>query len=373
MFIFLVLAALAVLVARRSRVGSLLRKNVLVMLFFSFCVVSIVWSDFPFVALKRIIKAIGDLAMVLIILTESDPMAALKRLVTRLGFLLFPLSILFTKYYPAIGRRLTMSWTMETTGVTTQKNELGLDCMMYGVFFLWMIVSVYRERQDSRRSRRVRANGRLLAYGTIIAMIIWLLSQCNSTTSITGLISAGAVTWFASRPSRKPAVVHLLVLAVLGTAVTALFFDPGGGMLGALGKDATLTGRTEIWGLVLGLHTNPLVGTGFESFWLGPRLLKMRTALPHFPVNEAHNGYLEVYLNLGWVGICFLALLLVTGYKKIISGIRRNPVNASLFLGFVLCTLFNSFTEAAFRSVTVAWFFSAPRCRGGIRSRAFQK
>lgn len=128
-------------------------------------------------------------------------------------------------------------------------------------------------------------------------------------------------------------------------------------MLGALGKDSTLTGRTEIWGLVLGLHTNPLVGTGFESFWLGPRLLKMRTALPHFPVNEAHNGYLEVYLNLGWAGICFLALLLVTGYKRIISGIRRNPANASLFLGFVLCTLFNSFTEAAFRSVTVSWFF----------------
>ena len=71
----------------------------------------------------------------------------------------------------------------------------------------------------------------------------------------------------------------LFVLAVLGTAVTALFLDPGGGMVSALGKDPTLTGRTEIWGFVLGLHTNPLVGTGFESFWLGPRLTKMRTAL----------------------------------------------------------------------------------------------
>jgi O-antigen ligase len=348
-FIFLLLAALVVLLARSGRVGPLLRKNVLILLYFSFCAVSIVWSDFPFVAFKRFTKAIGDLGMVLIILTESDPLAALKRLVTRLGFLLFPLSILFIKYYPQIGRRLTNSWTLEPIGVSVQKNALGVDCMMFGVFFLWMIVSVYRERQDPGRRRR------LLAYGTIIAMIIWLLSQCNSTTSITGLISAGGVMWLASRPSRKPAFVHLLVLAVLGMALTALFFDPGGGMVAALGKDPTLTGRTEIWGLVLGLHTNPWVGTGFESFWLGPRLEKMWAALPNFPINEAHNGYLEVYLNLGWAGICFIALLLVTGYKRVISGIRRNPGKASLFLGFFLCTLFYSFTEAAFRLMSMAW------------------
>jgi exopolysaccharide production protein ExoQ len=350
-FTFLLLAALPVLVARSDRVGPLLRKNILILLYLSLCAVSIVWSDFPFVALKRFIKAIGDLGMVLIILTESDPLAALKRLFSRLGFLLFPLSILLYKYYPYLGRRLTNSWTLEATGVAMQKNELGLDCMMYGVLFLWLIVSVYRERQHPGRRRR------LLAYGTIVAMIVWLLSECNSTTSITGFASAGVVMWVGSRPVRKPALVHVLVLAVLGMVVTALFFDPGGGMVAALGKDPTLTGRTQIWSLVLGLHTNPWVGTGFESFWLGPRLEKMRTALPNFPINEAHNGYLEVYLNLGWAGICFIAPLLVTGYKRIISGIRRNPGKASLFLGFFLCTLFYSFTEAAFRLMSPAWVF----------------
>jgi exopolysaccharide production protein ExoQ len=366
-FIFLLLAAVVVLVARRRRVAPLLRKNALILLFFLFCAVSILWSDFPLVAFKRFTKAIGDLGMVLIILTESDPLSAVKRLVTRLSFLLFPLSILFIKYYPEIGRRLTMSWTLEPTGVTTQKNELGLDCMMYGVLFLWMIVSVYRERGDPDRRRR------LLAYGTILAMIIWLLSQCNSTTSITGLVSAGGITWFASRPSRKPALVHWIVIAVLGTAVTALFFDPGGGMVAALGKDPTLTGRTQIWGLVLGLHTNPLVGTGFESFWLGPRLEKMRTALPNFPINEAHNGYLEVYLNLGWAGTSIIALLLMTGYKRVIVGIRRSPEKASLFLGFLLCTLFYSFTEAAFRMMTVAWDFLLLVILAASHSALFRK
>lgn len=350
-FIFLLVAALAVLIARSGRVGQLLRKNGLILLYFSFCVVSLVWSDFPFVVFKRWIKALGDLGMVLIILTESDPWGALKSLLTRLGFLIFPLSVLFIHYYPGIGQILTQSWTLEPVGVATQKNDLGLDCMMYGVFFLWMIVSAYREREDPSRRRR------LLAYGATIIMVTWLLSQCMSMTSITGLVSAGVVMWLASRPSRKPALVHLSVIVVLGIAVTALFFDPGGDMIGALGKDPSIHGRKDIWSLVLGLHTNPLIGTGFESFWLGPRLQKMWDAMPSFYMNEAHNGYLEVYLNFGWTGICLIALLLATAYKRVISGIRRNPGEASLFLGLFLCTMFYAFSEAAFRTMTVSWFF----------------
>jgi len=350
-FALLLLSALAVLVARMDRVGPVLRRNTLILLFLSFCAASILWSDFPFVAFKRFTKALGDLGMVLIILTEAEPIVALRRLVTRLGFLLFPLSVLFIKYYPEIGRRLTNSWTEEPIGVTTQKNQLGLDCMMYGVIFLWMILSVYREREDPNRRRR------LIAYGSIIVMIIWLLSQCNSTTSITGLVSAGGVMWLTSHPSRNRFFVHLLVLAVLGLAVTALFFNPGGGMVGALGKDPTLTGRTQTWGLVLGLHTNPWIGTGFESFWLGPRLEAMRSALPNFPITQAHNGYIEVYLNLGWIGIGFLALLLLTGYRRIIVCLRRNRLTGSVLLGLFLCTLFFAFTEAAFRLMTLSWIF----------------
>jgi len=101
--------------------------------------------------------------------------------------------------------------------------------------------------------------------------------------------------------------------------------------------------------------TNPWVGQGFESFWLGDRLKLIRKALDDFPINEAHNGYLEVYLNLGWTGIFFIALLLATAYRRITVGIRRDPARASLFLGLLLCTLFYSLTEAAFRLNNISW------------------
>ncbi len=127
-------------------------------------------------------------------------------------------------------------------------------------------------------------------------------------------------------------------------------------MVQSLGKDPSLTGRKEIWALVLSLHTNPLIGTGFETFWLGSRLEFMRQALPNEIINEAHNGYVEVYLNLGWAGICFIALLLGTGYKRITSHIRQDPEQGCLFLGFLICALFYEFSEAGFRFNTASWF-----------------
>lgn len=349
-FAVLMLLALLVLFKRADKVGLILRKNGLLIAYFLFCLFSVVWSDFPLVAFKRWTKTVlGDMPMILIILTETHPLIALKRLLTKLGFLLFPLSILFILYYPGLGRRLTNSWTQEPTGVATQKNGLGLICMIYGVFFLWMLVSIWREKVDRSRRRRI------IAYGTIILMIVWLLRACNSTTSIVGFACSALVMWFAWRPARKPAYVHLLVLAVLGSATIAIFFNPAGDMVEALGKSTTLSGRTEIWKAVMSLHTNPVIGTGFESFWLGKRLDFMGTVFENLPINEAHNGYLELYLNLGWAGICFLAVLILTAYRRVMFRWRQNPQVASLFVGFLLCTLFNAFTENAFRIMTPSW------------------
>jgi exopolysaccharide production protein ExoQ len=349
--IVLQVAALIVLFTKRAKVGAILRKNALILVYFSFCLLSICWSDFPFVTFKRWVKALGDLEMVLVIFIESDPLGALRSLLTRLGFVLFPLSILFIRYYPDLGRRQTGSWTAEPVGVTTQKNELGIMCMMYGTFFLWRFITVYRDRKDPARFRR------LLANGTIIAISMYLLSQCNSTTSIVGFASSAGVLWLASRSAARPARVHVAVLAVLGLTVFALFFNPGGGLVETLGKDPGLTGRRDVWGILLNMKTNPLIGTGFETFWLGRRLEFMRTALGSFPIQEAHNGWIEVYLNLGWMGLCFIGLLVGTGYMRIMACLRRDAEKVCLFLGFLLCALFYSFSEAGFRFLTVSWFF----------------
>ncbi len=96
----LLAAGLMVLVARGQRAGMFLRANGPILLFFLYGAVSVLWSDYPDVAFKRWTKAVGDIVMVLVVLTDPDPSAAVKRLLARTGFLLIPLSVLFVKYYP---------------------------------------------------------------------------------------------------------------------------------------------------------------------------------------------------------------------------------------------------------------------------------
>ena len=352
-FMALLVAGLGVLVGRAERVGPLLRRNAPIVLFFSYCAVSVAWSDFPFVAFKRWTKALGDVAMILVILTDPKPMRALRWLMTRLGYVLFPLSVLFIRYYPNLGRRLTNSWTLEPVGIGTQKNGLGMICLVYGLGFLSYLLAAHRDRQDPSRS------GRMVAFGTILVVIAWLLWVCDSKSAICSLGMAGGIMLLASRPSLacKRSVVHLLVLTALSVSVYSVFFDSAGSLVQGLGRDPSLTGRTAVWNLVLSTRTNPWVGTGFESFWLGQRLDEMRNALPNLDINEAHNGYLEVYANLGWTGVSLLALLLVTGYRKIIAKFRQDPGTGSLFLAYLLATVCCSFSESAFRMLSTSWFF----------------
>src|SRR5207249_3224640 len=71
--------ALFVLVRRGQRLRKLLQGNVPILLFLLYCGVSTLWSDYTEVSFKRWIKALGDMAMVLIVLTDAHPITAVKR------------------------------------------------------------------------------------------------------------------------------------------------------------------------------------------------------------------------------------------------------------------------------------------------------
>ena len=142
------------------------------------------------------------------------------------------------------------------------------------------------------------------------------------------------------------------------TASLVLLLGGGASAAQALGRDPTLTGRTEIWAAVISLASNPLVGAGFESFWLSPRIHeKLWQLFPGLPLNEAHDGYIEVYLNLGWIGVGLFARILVDAYRRAVKTFRRAPALGGLLVAFVLTEIAYCLTEAGFRMLTSTWFF----------------
>jgi O-antigen ligase len=101
------------------------------------------------------------------------------------------------------------------------------------------------------------------------------------------------------------------------------------------------------------MNPNPILGVGFEAFWRGPRLEQLAQTIG--AANEAHNGYLEVFLNLGWTGVALLAIIIVVGYRNAFRSFGRNPATGRLWLGYFLAVLLYSFTEAGFRMFSPLW------------------
>lgn len=149
--------------------------------------------------------------------------------------------------------------------------------------------------------------------------------------------------------------VHLSVVGVVFIAAFALFIDTKGNLVEALGRDPTLTGRTRVWEASLAQVQHSLVGAGFESFWMGARLQRIWDAINQPGIQEAHNGYLEVYLNLGWIGIVLLAVLIITGYRKVFSTLRHDPALGRVVLAFFVVGLVYNLTEAGFRMMAPVW------------------
>ena len=347
----LLLAGLIVLLLRYRRLVRVLKMNGPILLFFFYCAVSSVWSPDPGLSFKRWFKAIGDLVMVLIILTDWNRNEAIKRIITRVGFLVVPLSVLMIEYYPSLGQMYSLEDGDTTiTGVTTNKNMLGLVCMIVGLGFVWLLIKALRA--DRRRIKH------LMVPGVSLAMVLWLLIVARSFTALACFLMGTALLVVVNMPGReRPAKVHLLVGSMLsGAAIMFIFPEIFVAIIHAFGKNTTLTGRTGLWKVLLAMDTHPWLGAGFESFWVGSRLNNIWSIFPWQP-NEAHNGYLEVYLNLGIVGVSLLGIMLLSGYRSVTAAVRQDPEAGSLRLAYFTVALAYSFSEAGFRLLDPMWIF----------------
>jgi exopolysaccharide production protein ExoQ len=347
------MVGLIVLVTRREKVLGILKTNWPLVAFSLYCAMSVAWSDYSDVSFKRWIKSLGDFVMVLIILTERDRYAAIKRILAWMAFLLIPISVLFIKFYPDLGRGYNIwTWLPYYTGVTTNKNELGRLCLVLGLGIVWRLLAALRADKPAVRNKQ------LLIFVLPLVMVIWLFMMAGSMTSLSCFVMAsGLMVASGFRfATRSRWVVHLMVFAILAASFAALFLDMGGSVLQTMGRDPTLTGRTDIWKLVLGMAGNPLLGTGFESFWLGKRLEKMWSIYWWHP-REAHNGYLEMYLSLGWIGLLIFAIVVVSGYRTVSKAFRRNAEEGTLRLAYFVVVVAYNFTESAFGPLNVIWIF----------------
>lgn len=348
---------LIVLLFRKKKTSAYLVVSGPIILYFLYCLLSVTWSPFPEPSFKRWTKAVGDLVMVLVILTDGQPIAALRRLYSRVGFILFPFSVMLIRYSD-IGRSYDADGTPENVGTTLNKNTLGLIVFAISLGVLWNVRSLIIHEDEPHRGRRLMAQCTLLAFG------IALFQMAHSATSVicfilgAGIMFATSLDFIRKRPGR----VRALSLGVVLVGGLGLLFGGGSAVSESLGRGGGLSGRTDIWACSIAGAGNPVIGTGFESFWNANatkvnHCLQLLGFIDLSDLNSAHNGYLQIYLDLGVVGVCLIAAILISGYRSAGKAFQYNPEFGSLMLACIVTGTFYSITEAGFRILTPSWIF----------------
>lgn len=350
--IALIVIGVIVIIRRSPEWGPIFRRNIWFTAFFVYCAISIIWSDYPFVSFKRWIRELGNVIMIMIIISEENPGNATRAVLARYAYLVIPFSIVLIRYLPSIGTYYSTDASgIAYSGVTTHKNSLGNIMLICGTFLSWEFLYMRQEKE-----RKTAIMDSVVAI-VLLSMVAWLMFVSESSTALLCLLIAFAVLIVMKFSCVKRQARYLGVyLLFSGFLVIGLYSAQGifESVTGIVGRDLTLTGRTELWADVLSEPINPVLGTGFQSFWLGSRADYLWERYLFHP-RQAHNGYLETYLNGGLLGLYLLMALVMSIGSKLIKELEGNNSFGILLFVFWVAALFYNCTEARFVGPNLLW------------------
>src|SRR5439155_25395634 len=103
--------------------------------------------------------------------------------------------------------------------------------------------------------------------------------------------------------------------------------------------------------------TNPVIGTGYYSFWSGSRAEKIAEKNGYTSLlTQAHNRYLKMYLNGGAIGVFLLIALLAATGRRIFRQVLIDPYSGGVKLVFWVVVAVHNWSEASFARGGPLWF-----------------
>jgi O-antigen ligase len=354
-FLTVLTLCLVIASARGMKWGRLLTANSAIILFYLYFAVSIMWSSDPVGSTKRLVKDFCLIFAFGVIFSEKSPVEAMRAVYVRAAFLMIPLSMVFIKWFPAYGRGYGIGGEVELTGVTTQKNSLGEIVLLFSLFLIW----------DYLESRPAGAKFKLskVPWELMILLLIGL-QLLRLSQSKTGLVCTLIGSFLLLRRGKlASSFISRIVLVGALLLPPLVFFSPRFSetidpVLHALGRDATFTGRSTIWNHVTLDTVNPLIGAGYWNFWGGPGGFKFNLTMDSV-IPNAHNGYVDLYLDGGFLGLFILYLMLWTSGSRIIRNIRatraRDRYQLIRFAVLIAAIVYN-LSESMWGRLSFLWF-----------------
>jgi O-antigen ligase len=144
-------------------------------------------------------------------------------------------------------------------------------------------------------------------------------------------------------------IVSLLLLLVVHSVVNFSEHSLVGTVIKGVGRDMTLTGRTFIWHDMYQIaEKSSLLGVGYGGFWIGRVANIPWNSEMTWVLGQGHNGYIDTYLQIGWLGLALFAAWLVSVIVRVPSVFEENPDFGRFRMTFVAVILFVNITESTF-------------------------
>jgi len=332
--------------------SSAFRENGYLAMLLAYMLISIIWSPMPFISLRRWTRELVAILMAFLVLSEQNPYQTVQSIFRRVAYVLIPTSLLLIKYYPDYGRAYDR-WDgkLMWVGVTTQKNGLALVSFTCAFFLIWTLLR-----------RRIRHESSGVGYQEVVEIFLIILAlvlqggpQHSMNYSATSNLcfalglSCLAAFWLGKKrglvPTARTLKIIISMIFLLGTVLPFLSKMPFGNISTSLGRDDSLTGRTGIWRtLVPYAMARPLLGYGAGGFWT--------TSMRELTSAHAHNGYLDMILNLGFVGLSLFLLFFMSLCKKAHQVIMMDFEWGIFFVSYLLMGLVSNMTESSVDSFT---------------------
>ncbi len=356
--IIVVFVTLAVIELRRSRVD-VRRMPILLFATLALMVLSIAWSAYPGASAIGIVATLCTTVYAVFLATcftwaeLVDALARAMRIVLVLSllfelvvavFVREPITPLWVDYSDLDKIPLAFYWSRDLLfeggriqGIVGNANILAMAAL------LSLIAEV---------ARRVAGRGSTpgTAAWMLVAVAVLALTR-SSTVLVTGVVVVAIVlaAWFARRGSgaRRTATTVALPVLLVGAAATAVVFRAP--LLGLLGRSGDLTNRLDIWQIVVATAgERPVAGWGWVSYW-APWVEPFDDLVVIKGVTylQAHNAWLDVYLQLGILGLVVVGLLALTTIARTWSFALDGPRDAALVpLALLVAILMQGLAES---------------------------
>ncbi|MDX2024814.1 O-antigen ligase family protein [Microcella sp.] len=292
-------------------------------------VLSIVWSFYPGASAIGVLLSLAT-AFVGIVMAHTLTLDTMLRALSVALRSIIGLSLAFELFVAAVVQRpvlpLWVSWEEpfpkafywsrnllfeggRIQGIVGNANLLAFAALLAAIVFAIQLAE-----------RRV---GVVAGWGWLGAAVLTLALTRSSTVLVAGLaavVALGIVLLARRLTTRGRLTLYGLTgVALAGVVTAAIVFREA--LLALVGRSEDLTGRLDIWATVIDLAAQrPVLGWGWVSYWV-PWVEPFNDLVVINGVTylQAHNAWLDVLMQLGWVGLVVFAILVVTTATRVLS------------------------------------------------------